>query len=88
MIHDKSGVHLPQPPKKGSDLLHFILYIFVFHRLFYRVFRRFATRGVQKHDGTPFKKIHQGSSQKMWYFFPPFFFRRFAALLRYSQYGP
>jgi hypothetical protein len=41
--------------------------------MFYRVFGRFVTTRVQKHEEKKLK-IHLGSSQKMRGFFPPFFF--------------
>jgi hypothetical protein len=37
-------------------------------------FGRFVTMGVQKHGITNSERIHLGSSQKMWLFFPSVFF--------------
>jgi hypothetical protein len=55
--NDESDVHLPQPRKKSSYLLYlFLFFIGFFNRLFYRVFGRFVTRRVQKHDNNFFSK--------------------------------
>jgi hypothetical protein len=69
---DESDVHLPQPPKKSSYLLRFVfIFIFIFSiDFFYRVFGRFVTRGVQKHEKT-FHKIPSGLITKNVAFFSP-----------------
>jgi hypothetical protein len=57
-------------PKKSSYLLHFIFMLF-----FYLFFWAFRNKGSSKTRKNFFsEKIHLGSSQKMRFFFPPFFF--------------
>jgi hypothetical protein len=62
---------LPQPPQKKQLLA--LLKSFFFFVDFCHVFGHFVTRGVQKHDEKQLKKIHLGSSQKMWLFSLHFF---------------
>jgi hypothetical protein len=51
----ESDVHLPQPPKKSSYLLHlrsslFLFYFYLFIDFLSRFWAFRKTRGVQKHD--------------------------------------
>jgi hypothetical protein len=57
------------PQKKAVTYL--LCFVFIFYRFFHRVFGRFVTRGVQKHEKTTFFDKSLGSSQKMWGFFSP-----------------
>jgi hypothetical protein len=60
-----SDVHMPQPqpPPQSSYLLGSWIFYFLFPLIFCRVFGRFATRGVQKHENIN-KKVHLGGVQK------------------------
>jgi hypothetical protein len=68
-------LHLPQRQKKSSYLLHFIfIFIFMFLSIFFGgVFGAFRNKGNSKTQKKKSEKIHLGSSQKMRFFFPPFF---------------
>jgi hypothetical protein len=77
---DESDVHLPQPPKQSSYLLHFILFYFCFY--FFTCFFLIALFGVSyrgefKKTKRFFlfkKKKHLDSSQKMLFFSLRFLF--------------
>jgi hypothetical protein len=64
-------VHLPQPQKTSSYLHYFIL---IASSIFYRVFGRFVTRGVQKHEKQNPQKNPSWLITKNVAFFRRFFF--------------
>jgi hypothetical protein len=73
--NDESDVHLQQPPKQSSYLLHFVLFLFLLN--FYQVLGRFITRelkNTQKSTWAHHKKCGFFSSG---FFVLPRFFARF-----------
>jgi hypothetical protein len=75
--NDESDVHFPQLQKRKQLIIFSLI-------CFYRVFGRFVTRGVQKHEKTfVFEKVHLGSSQKNAGFFSSIVFSSLGCFARF-----